>query len=176
MNIFALENNNNTIDWTQSAFSHDDYRCNKMIIESCQMLSTTAKTFGYDTRYKIAHLNHPSTIWARQSLPNFNNLLCLGLSLRGEFGRRHNKLTHGCDDVLAHMTKLSHDDDFAKHFPSTHETELPLCMPQEYKSADVVESYRNYFSNKPNLRYYHTTPPSWIADYRAKDLPPIQIK
>lgn len=177
MNIFAIEpKSDGSIDWTQSALSHDNFRVNKMIIESCQMLSTTAKTFGYDTRYKIAHLNHPSTIWARQSLPNFNNLLHLASALRIEFGRRHNKFAHGCDDVIRSMAQLTLDSSFAKHFPSTHETELPLCMPDEYKSADVVESYRNYFSNKPNLRYYHTTPPSWIADYRSKDLPPIQIR
>tara|TARA_R110002126_G_scaffold220022_2_gene365392 strand:+ start:4709 stop:5239 length:531 start_codon:yes stop_codon:yes gene_type:complete len=176
MNIFALEKKNNTVDWTQSALSHDDYRCNKMIIESCQMLSTTAKTFGYVTRYKMSHLNHPSTIWARESLPNFKHLLHLASALRMEFGRRHKKDTHGCDDVILQMMTFAQDRDFATHFPSKYATELPLCMPDEYKSADVVESYRNYFSNKPNLRYYHTTPPSWIADYRSQDLPPIQIR
>ena len=176
MNIFAIEpKSDGSIDWTQSALSHDNFRVNKMIIESCQMLSTTAKTFGYDTRYKMSHLNHPSTIWARQSLPNFNNLLHLASVLRIEFGRRHNKFAHGCDDVIRSMANLSRDSSFAKHFPSTHETELPLCMPQEYKSADVVESYRRFFANKPNLRYYSKDVPSWIAEYRQDGMPEVKI-
>jgi hypothetical protein len=44
----------------------------KMILESAQMLCTAHHCYGdrdqkENVPYKQAHLNHPSTIWARQS-------------------------------------------------------------------------------------------------------------
>ena len=41
MNIFAIEGQNNKIDWIKSAQSQDNYRVIKMSLESCQMLCTT---------------------------------------------------------------------------------------------------------------------------------------
>ena len=42
MNIFAIDGNEKTgeIDWFKSAKSQDNYRVVKMILESCQILST----------------------------------------------------------------------------------------------------------------------------------------
>ena len=179
MNLFAIEPNPyNDVCYFTSASSHDDFRVSKMIIESCQMLSATAIHFGVETRYKLSHFNHPTTKWVRESSANFNKLLYLAQSLKTEYSQRYGKFTHGCDDVITHMISLAEDADFVNQFPTDQPTTLPLCMPDEYKinNDNVVDSYRNYFSNKPNLRYYHTTPPSWIEDYRSKDLPPIQIK
>ena len=72
MNIFAIESDaTGNIDWHKSALSHDNFRVNKMIIESCQMLSTNAQLMGETTRYRMSFQNHPSTIWARSSSANF---------------------------------------------------------------------------------------------------------
>ena len=174
MNIFAIEKTGNDIDWHKSALSHDNYRVNKMIIESCQMLSTNVQLFGYDSRYRMSFQNHPSTIWARESFANFSNLLNLAFSLRGEFCRRHDKQQHGCDDVLIQMNELSRDIDFVKQFPTDEPTQLPLCMPDEYKCADTVTAYRTYFANKPNLRYFQGDDPDWVWQYRTHEKP-IQI-
>ena len=96
MNIFAIEpTSDGSIDWNKSALSHDNFRVNKMIIESCQMLSTTAQLFGYTTRYRLCFQNHPSTKWVRESSANFKNLVTLSQSLYAEFCRRHNKDSHG---------------------------------------------------------------------------------
>jgi hypothetical protein len=168
MNIFAIESDaQGNIDWIKSAQSHDNYRVNKMIIESCQMLSTNAQIMGEVTRYRMAHRNHPSTIWARESFCNFTNLLTLAQSLRAEFCRRHKRDKHGCDDVIAHMTALSSTSSFVDKFPSLDSTTLPLCMPDEYKSSNIVLSYRKFFANKPNLRYFSGSVPSWVYDYRT---------
>ena len=44
---------------------------------------------------------------------------------------------------------------FRDKFPiQDHSTNMPLCMPDEYKTDNLVESYRNFFANKPNLRYF----------------------
>ena len=179
MNLFAIEPNpHNDVCYYTSAKSHDDFRVSKMIIESCQMLSATANNFGIITRYKQSHFNHPTTKWVRESSANFNKLLYLAQSLKAEYSQRYGKHNHGCDDVINHMISLAEDDDFVNLFPSDQPTTLPLCMPNEYKinNNNVVDSYRNFFANKPKLRYYHSTPPSWIEDYRSKDLPPIQRK
>ena len=177
MNIFAIEGDKLNIDWRRSAYSHDDYRCNKMIIESCQMLCTTARLYGEETRYKKSFENHPMTKWVGESFWNFSNVVTLAQSLKWAFESRHNKTTHGCDDVISHMHTLIRGK-FYKKFPIIdHNTNMPLCMPHEYKiDGNTVESYRNYFANKPNLRYYHTPPPDWLAKYRSPQLPPIQTK
>ena len=45
MNIFAIEGNNNKIDWSKSAKSQDNYRVVKMILESTQMLCSTLEEY-----------------------------------------------------------------------------------------------------------------------------------
>ena len=167
MNIFAIEETSNgNVDFQKSALSHDNFRVNKMIIESCQMLSTNAQLLGESTRYKKSFENHPCTIWARASSDNFLNLCILARSLRNEFCRRYDKDKHGCDDVIQQMEDLLMRDSFINRFQFHKPTQLPLCMPDEYKLDSVVASYRNYFSNKPNLRYFPQDVPSWIQDYR----------
>ena len=178
MNLFALDKDyNNQICTYQSAKSHDDYRVSKMIVESCQMLSTTAIHFGYKTRYKKAHYNHPTTIWTRQSSANFNTLLSLAHNLKVEYSKRYGKFTHGCDDVIQHMVQLSFDDDFKKCFDYHSPTPIPLCMPDEYKinNNNLIDSYRLFFANKPRLRYYRSQPPAWVSELRSPHLPPIEL-
>lgn len=170
MNIFAIESDaTGNIDWHKSALSHDNFRVNKMIIESCQMLSTNAQLMGETTRYRMSFQNHPSTIWARESSDNFASLAYLAQSLRDEFCRRYDKDSHGCDDVIKHMNDLINVDKFIMQFEHHEPTELPLCMPDEYKSDDVVASYRNFFANKPNLRYFTGQVPEWVYQYRTAE-------
>lgn len=176
MNIFAIESHSDgTIDWEKSALSHDNMRVNKMIIESCQMLSTNAQIYGEETRYKKSFMNHPSTIWARESSANFRNLTFLARCLHDEFCRRYNKVSHGSKDVIDQMYSLCHSRTFNSKFPTNTETPLPLCMPDEYKSNDVVESYRNFFANKPNLSYIRGTIPAWVHGYRSINLKSIKV-
>ena len=170
MNIFAIESDaTGNIDWHKSALSHDNFRVNKMIIESCQMLSTNAQLMGETTRYRMSFQNHPSTIWARSSSDNFRNLVKLATTLRDEFCNRYNRDQHGCDDVIDHMQQLINTPDFVDRFSQHTATELPLCMPDEYKSDDVVASYRNFFANKPNLRYFTGQVPEWVYQYRTAE-------
>ena len=77
MNIFAISGceQTGTIDWEQSARELDNYRVVKMILESCQMLCTTLNHQGFETPYRNAHFNHPSTKWVRESSANFLNLV-----------------------------------------------------------------------------------------------------
>ena len=77
MNIFAIEGQNNRIDWVKSAQSQDNYRVVKMILESCQMLCTVLNEQAGKqiTPYRTTHKNHPSTKWVRDSSANFEALV-----------------------------------------------------------------------------------------------------
>ena len=55
MNIFAIEGDAETgqIDWEASAYSQDNLRVVKMILESCQILSTVLNEQGYESPLSI---------------------------------------------------------------------------------------------------------------------------
>lgn len=69
MNIFAFDD-----DPELSALWLDDIRSNKMIVESCQLLSTTMNLLdphhGREV-YKTSFLHHPCAVWTRESALNF---------------------------------------------------------------------------------------------------------
>lgn len=167
MNIFAIEKTeNNEIDWEQSARSLDNYRVVKMILESCQMLCTALNDqHGYQiTPYKNAHLNHPSTKWVRASSANFECLVSHTLAMLDEYTERFGKI-HKCAGVLEKVLDL-YDPSL---FPTDKPTTLPLCMPDEYKSPDIVGSYRRFYADKPRMRYPKSKVPTWFLEYRQED-------
>ena len=80
MNIFFLHE-----DTEKCARLHNDKHVVKMILETAQLLCTTAHELGFeDVPYKAVHRNHPCSIWARTNrrrealtLPNGKEwLLC----------------------------------------------------------------------------------------------------
>ena len=66
MNIFALSNCPR-----ESAKMMCDRHVVKMATESMQMLSTVLDYYNFDSPYRPVMLNHPCTIWARQSKDNY---------------------------------------------------------------------------------------------------------
>tara|TARA_R110002012_G_scaffold313697_2_gene525495 strand:+ start:2354 stop:2926 length:573 start_codon:yes stop_codon:yes gene_type:complete len=177
MNIFAIEKfDDGSIDWVGSANSHDILRANKMYIESTQMLATTCNLLGFPTRYKNAHINHPSTKWARESFSNFTTLFRFAKNLKTVYSQNSGKLHHGCDDVIAKIdyymnVPIKGTKIFPNCFAKDEPTRLPLCMPIEYQTNDIVDSYRNFFANKDIIRYYEGSVPSWVYDYRTNPIP-----
>jgi|TARA_R110000824_G_scaffold154280_3_gene326318 hypothetical protein len=166
MNIFAIEGKGNQIDWIKSAQSLDNYRVVKMILESTQMLCTAINDQHGEkvTPYKNAHLNHPSTKWVRASSANFECLVEHTLAMLDEYTERFGKI-HKCAGVLETVLDL-YDPSL---FPSSDTTPLPLCMPDEYKSDNIVESYRSFYSDKPRMRYPKSKVPSWFSEKRTKE-------
>ena len=96
MNIFATSNCP-----IESAKFLDDKRCQKMVLESAQLLSTALRVNGYksDDVYKIAHLNHPSSRWTRATQGNYKWLLEHFRALCNEYNRRTGK-THASSKLL----------------------------------------------------------------------------
>jgi len=165
MNIFAIEGESNSIDWVKSAKSQDNYRTVKMILESCQMLCTAINELAGKqvTPYRSTHKSHPSTKWVRASSANFEALVEHTMAMLEEYTERFGKI-HKCSSVLEKCLDL-YDPSL---FPSQKQTRLPLAMPYEFHSDDIVESYRRFYASKPRIRYPKDKIPGWFLKYRGK--------
>ena len=163
MNIFAIESDSvGAVDWVKSAQSLDNLRVVKMILESCQILSTVLNEQGLQAPYKSFNPKHPSCLWAAESSANFRSLVVHCDAMLKEYTERFSK-THKCDAVLSQIVTLYDRDNFDCHFS----TPLRMAMPDYFKSDDVVESYRKYYANKNNMRYPESKIPPWFLEYRG---------
>ena len=139
MNIFYLDR-----DPKIAAQMHCDKHVVKMILESAQMLSTAHRVIDGDDYanerglYKMAHKNHPSTIWVRSSDEHYNWMYSLMLSQMEEYTYRYDK--HHATERLIEPLRL---------LPTSIENngfvDPPMCMPEYCKKDDVVSSYQNYY-------------------------------
>lgn len=165
MNLFYLDK-----DLTKCAQYHIDRHVGKMQLEATQLLTSALwvdKLLGYVprklekeelglinehkrmepdiddrkfTRYLPTHLNHPCAIWVRSSLDNYLWTKEYIIALNEETQWRGNKSHASCKEAL--------------RLPPP--TELPargymphaLAMPDEYKTDNLVQSYRNYYINE----------------------------
>ncbi len=164
MNIFAIEKspNSDKIDWVKSAKSQDNYRVVKMILESCQILSTVLNEQGIKAPYRSFNPKHPSCLWAAESASNFANLITHCEAMIEEYEERFGK-QHKCKDVLKQIVSIY---DPTK-FPTMRPTRLRMAMPDEFRSDDIVESYRRYYASKPRIRYPANKIPAWFDKYRG---------
>lgn len=167
MNIFALSNSP-----VVSAKMMIDKHVVKMPTETCQMLHTNALYFQYvqvndkeptlaelkafhkengSLMMKPAMLNHPSTIWARQSKENFHWLYMHGYELCKEFSFRYGK-EHGSFQRIVNTEMPINWQDSWK-FPTTGLTPISIAMDDKYRINNVydddwkfvTESYRHYY-------------------------------
>lgn len=118
---------------------------NKMIIESAQVLSTAHRLLDGsedEALYKATHVNHPSSVWVRQSVSHYMWLYQHMAAMMGLYTKVRGKV-HGtedrCLDVLSEIPKA---------IPVKPSTQPPICMPDEYKVGGVCKSYQNYLGSK----------------------------
>ena len=140
MNIFYLHE-----DPVKAAKLQYNKHVVKMILESAQMLCTSHHCYGdkwqrENVPYKQAHLNHPSTVWARQSRSTYMWLYDHMIALGDEYTKRYDK-THltitKCKDFLAKPPLYIQGEEF---------TQPPQCMPDEYKvEGDSLRAYWQYY-------------------------------
>ncbi len=168
MNIFALSRNPQ-----ECAEQMIDKHIIKMPTETCQMLHTNILYMQYVQEHgkeptlrelkafhlaiesklmKPAMLNHPSTVWARQSFSNFMWLFEHGLALCNEYSYRYDK-EHGTHQRILQCN--SHTDlviDFQYNEDSL--TPVSIAMDNQYRIPNplpehnwdyVIESYRHYY-------------------------------
>lgn len=157
MNIFILDT-----DTELCAQYHCDKHVVKMITEHAQMLSTAVRTVGFDAGYKVTHLNHPCSKWVRYSIDNWLWLFTLTFRLHEEWQYRYN---HPYDKIHKSW-EIARNLPIPTDLPSCGITPFALAMPNEYKSENPVESYRNYyFGDKQHIASWKKRgEPEWFTE------------
>ena len=132
-----------------------DKHVSKILLEAVQMLCSCRRILepdddvGINERlYKMAHKNHPVTIWCRKSKANFVWALDLAEELHNEwrfrYGHPKTKI-HKSYLVVEYLREnLPRDEAFEE----VGLTPFALAMPDKYKSDDPVLSYRNYYMSE----------------------------
>lgn len=133
MNIFYVDT-----DPVAAAKQLCDQHICKMQIESAQMLSTAHWENGSSAPYKVAHKNHPSTKWTRESIHHYRWLVEHGLEICKEFEKRYGK-RHKTQDIIEWL-KVNEPK-----LPDTGFKAPPQCMPEEYKLPNTVDAYRKFY-------------------------------
>jgi hypothetical protein len=158
MNIFAVHNNP-IISATQLCDKH----VVKMIVESCQLLSTAHRILdGYQTTVpnkngkprkvyklrdpemesklcKFVMPNHPCAIWTRESTSNYMWLAKHTLGLCSEYTTRYGKV-HSMEP----LAMLLHER-LPENIPIDVLTEFVQAMPTQYKMPNPILGYRYYY-------------------------------
>ena len=146
MNIFYLSEDPN-----EAAKYMYNKHVVKMILESAQLLCTAhiiSDGEAADVPYKATHKNHPSAIWARESVSNYIWLYDHMIALGNEYTRRYGK---------KHLTILKCSGALCKapsNVTKIDLTPMPQCMPDQYKvPGNSVEAYWNYYeAEKVNVK------------------------
>lgn len=112
-----------------------------------------------DILYTATHINHPSSVWARQSVENYNwlvdHLFALGDEYHYRYGKRHASITKLGLALQSPPFSLKEWD----------ATPMPCCMPEECKiSDDPVLNYQEYYrTSKARMHSWKSRDvPSWI--------------
>jgi hypothetical protein len=159
MNLFIL-----SLDPAKAAEQMMDKHVNKILLEAVQMLCTAKRILDPDapeevtaSLYKLAHKNHPVTIWCRTSRANFIWALDHADALHAEW-----KYRYGHPETKIHksyqVAQILRANIPADHlFPSPESrgvTPFALAMPNQYKdpAGDAVKSYRAYYLSPEKRR------------------------
>ena len=159
MNIFFLDRTPTTC-----AQYHNDKHVVKMVIEYAQLLSTAHRVLDgqqyWDKtkngrrikRYKMfnkyldtelylaAHVRHPSAIWTRQSIHNYNWLHDLWFALCKEYEYRYNREHLTFTKLNKILLKAP------KGMPRDEWSDPPPAMPDDCKiDGDSLASYHKYY-------------------------------
>lgn len=160
MNIFFLH-----LDPKTNAKFYINKHCVKIILECAQMLYTALWKNNESAEwvelhekdlnlppYKATHFNHPTTKWVRMTLENYKYTIDTALALCYEYTSRYHKI-HKCQIRLEWLR--DNPPTFSEYKELTHHcatknipqgcTPIPLAMPVEYYSDDVLYSYRLYY-------------------------------
>jgi hypothetical protein len=146
-----------------------DKHVSKILLEAVQMLCTTIHVIDPENPvkdkiklYKMAHKNHPVTIWMRSSLENYMWTLNLVDAMHEEWKYRYNhpaEKKHKSYIVAEYLREFAPT---AEKFPNRELTPFALAMPVECKTNDPIESYR---------KYYQTPEKQRIASWKNREKP-----
>ena len=161
MNIFFL-----SLKPSKCAKMYCDQHVIKILLEITQMLYTAWHLTGLpddwnpplsksgNKGYKIAHANHPMTMWVRYSKRTYMTAVKLGCALALEYRRRFKKW-HACSEHIAWLgTHIPHTFHHKKSLTAYYGSDdIPQCMPQEHHQVDTVLAYQSYYKTKQFVRW-----------------------
>ena len=141
MNIFYLDK-----DPITAAIVQYNKHVVKMILESAQMLCAAHHVLGNSDNvpYKLAHKNHPCTIWARENSLHYDWLYEHMMALGDEYTARYSKIHMSID-------KCKHLNIHPENIPHEEFEQPPQCMPDEYKDKCSVQAYWNYYIGEKHV-------------------------
>lgn len=172
MNIFVVD-----FDAATAASMLADKHVVKMILESCQLLSTAHHVLDgthtiidngnrrYNTYVcnkqnicKAAMINHPCNVWARATKANYMWLWRHAYALCKEYTRRYGKV-HAMESML-----LNELYDAPKNIAKEKLTPFAQAMPEQYHDSNAVVAYRRYYINdKAKIaKWKHGYEPDWF--------------
>jgi len=193
MNLFILDKNPETAARIQC-----DKHIVKMTLESAQMLSTAHRVLDgteckvpsksgkrsirhwtldderEDVLYKVAHLNHPCTVWTRTSNLNYQWHLIHFVALVDEYKFRYGKY-HKTMDLLPHLVKLPKNIEkgpltpFVQAFGEQNQHLL--------NDSDPIQAYREFYKTKKEsfeMKWSKRPVPLWFKDPVA--VKPTKVK
>jgi len=157
MNIFVLDT-----DPKLAAQYHGNRHNIKMILESCQLLSTAHHILGSGGPLRKTHENHKCAKWVRESSDNYDWLHSLATELCIEYTYRYNK--HHAYERTGVLESLKQRPFMLMKGPMTP---FALAMPDNYKHADAVVAYRQYYLNEKThlLNYKNRDMPHWVLEH-----------
>ena len=141
----------------------------KMPTESMQMMSTIATHLGIeDAPYKPVMLNHPCTIWARQTSQNYQWLRKHCYFLCKEYTARYGR-KHKVEETLEEYANVFNQVEDV--LPATGLTPFGISMADKYRIAKesnedgfdfAIRSYRHYYlQGKWQISSWKTQEPDW---------------
>jgi hypothetical protein len=149
MNLFIL-----SLIQKEIAESMMDKHVSKILLEAVQMLCSARRIVEPDDDvineriYKVAHKNHPVSIWCRKSRANFVWALDLAEELHNEwrfrYGHPETKIHKSYQVAMFLRENIPSEDAFQE----VGLTPFAQAMPDKYKSDDPVLSYRNYYMSE----------------------------
>jgi len=182
MNIFYLDH-----DVRKCAEMHNNSHVVKMILEYAQLLSTAHRILDgvlstgispsgrkrtvyalADNRdtvlYSATHVNHPSSVWVRQSDKNYDWLFALFQALMDEYTHRYGKV-HACSKLEMYLARLP------ENIPWTPFTEPTPAMPDDIKVLKEVCTDRYEIDSLASYRNYYIQSKTHLANWKNRDVP-----
>lgn len=161
MNIFLL-----STDPREAAEAHCDKHVVKMILETAQLLYCAHWVVDPESvpigGYRKTHPNHPCAIWTRESRENYRWLCELGIYLCKEYTFRYGKI----HKTQEHITWLA---EHMPPLPMVPQTPFRMAMPDEFKDADPIVAYQQYYlgAKQRMLVYSKRPPPPFVEKKRV---------
>jgi hypothetical protein len=171
MNIFVIDHNP-----TQSAQWLCDAHCNKMVLESAQMLANCfspevladAPKTKKGTVRRYSYFNHPCSIWVRESHANFD-WLC-----RHSIAMEHERLERGFNPHFSYeFIKWAYDNRFLAmpELMRYEQTEFAVAIADDKNCKKVVDNfdeldriaqYRLYYKYDKPFATWKRNRPHWM--------------